>query len=65
MSRRQPVPGGVWRVKARELFKSGELPEMRQLINLFLDRVVVHLEHVEVELRVVQGGPCPDLVFTC
>ncbi|MBT3320172.1 MAG: recombinase family protein [Clostridia bacterium] len=39
--------------KARELFNSGELPEIRQLINLYLDRVVVYREHVEVILRVL------------
>lgn len=39
--------------KARELFNSGELPEIRQLINLYLERVVVYREHVEVILRVL------------
>jgi site-specific DNA recombinase len=39
--------------KARELFNSGELPEIRQLINLYLDKVVVYKERVEVMLRVL------------
>lgn len=39
--------------KARELFSSGELPEMRQLINLYLERVIVYREHVEVILRML------------
>lgn len=39
--------------KARELFNSGELPEIRQLINLYLEKVVVHKGHVEVTLRVL------------
>jgi len=39
--------------KARELFNSGALPEIRQLINLYLEKVVVHKGHVEVILRVI------------
>ncbi len=39
--------------KAQALFNSGELPEIRQLINLYLDKVVVYKERVEVILRVL------------
>lgn len=39
--------------KARELFITGELPEMRQLINLYLEKVVVYREYVEVFLHVL------------
>lgn len=45
--------------KARELFDSGKLLEIRQLINLFLENVVVYKERVEVLLRVVPGGLAP------
>jgi site-specific DNA recombinase len=34
--------------RARELFRTGELPEMRQLINLYVEQVVVYREHVEI-----------------
>ena len=39
--------------KARALFNSGELPEIRQLINLYLEKVVVYREHVKVILRML------------
>lgn len=39
--------------KARELFASGQLPEMRQLINLHLELVVVFKEHVEIFIHVL------------
>ena len=39
--------------RARELFNSGQLPEVRQLINLYLERVVVYKEHVEIFIHVL------------
>jgi site-specific DNA recombinase len=38
--------------KARELFVSGQLPEMQKLINLYLERVVVYREYVEIFLHI-------------
>jgi len=40
-------------MKARELFLSGELEEKRQLINLYLNKVVVYREHVEIFLNLL------------
>ena len=39
--------------KARTLSRSGELPEIRQLKNLYLERVIVYRERVEVILRML------------
>lgn len=39
--------------KARELYLNGSLDEMRQLINLYLNKVVIYKEHVEVFLNVL------------
>jgi site-specific DNA recombinase len=39
--------------KAREMLKSGTLPELRQLINLYVEKVVVYREHVEVFFHVL------------
>jgi hypothetical protein len=39
--------------RAREMLKSGTLPELRQLINLYVERVVVYREHVEVFFHVL------------
>lgn len=39
--------------RARELFNSGQLPEIRQLINLYMERAVVYKEHVDIFLHVL------------
>ena len=41
--------------QARELIISGQLPELRQLINLYVDRVVVYMDKVEVYLHMLPG----------
>jgi len=37
--------------KAKELYSSGSLEEKRQLINLYLEKVVIYKEHIEVFLN--------------
>ena len=39
--------------KARQLYLDGGLDEKRQLINLYLQKVVIHKEHVEVIINVL------------
>ena len=34
--------------KAQLLFRSGELPQLRQLLNLYLDRIIIHPDYVEI-----------------
>ena len=46
--------------QARDLYLSGDLDEMRQLINLYLDKVVVYRDHVEVFLHVLPIFLCPN-----
>ena len=41
--------------RARELIISEQLPEIRQLINLYVDRVVVYKGKVEVYLHMLPG----------
>ena len=49
--------------KARALMRSGELPELRQLVNLYLEQVVVYKERVEVVLRTMPAvGRMKDCV---
>lgn len=43
---------------ARQLFKSGELNETRQLLNLYLQKVVIFKEHVEVYINVLPTFCC-------
>ncbi len=46
--------------KARKLFETGELPNMKRLIDLFVDKVVVFEEHVEVFLNVHPDMKMPE-----
>ena len=50
--------------QARELYLHGNLDEMRQLINLYLNKVLIYKEHVEVFLNVLPvyllGSPTSD-----
>jgi site-specific DNA recombinase len=39
--------------KAREMLKQGTLPEIRQVINLYIQKVIVFREHVEVYYHVL------------
>jgi site-specific DNA recombinase len=39
--------------RAREMLRSGTLPEIRQVINLYVQKVVVYREHVEVYYHVL------------
>lgn len=39
--------------RVREMFRGGTLEEKRQLINLYVDKVVVYREHIEVYLNTV------------
>lgn len=40
--------------QAQQMFRSGELPQMEQIINLYLDRVDVYPEYVEIHINNVQ-----------
>lgn len=57
--------------KARELFLTDELEEKRQLINLYLNKVVVYREHVEIFLNMLpifllaKNNPTQALNNTC
>ena len=37
--------------QAQQMFRSGELPQMEQIINLYLDRVNVYPEYVEIHIN--------------
>lgn len=45
--------------RARELYDSRELPELRQLINLYLDQVIVYPEYVEIHINSIPGSHIP------
>ena len=45
--------------RAKELYESRELPELRQIINLYLDRVLIYPEHVEIHLNNIPGSHIP------
>ncbi len=47
--------------QARELYLKGSLDEMRQLINLYLHKVVIYKEHVEVYLNVLPFSMIYDI----
>ena len=42
--------------KAQQMFHSRELPQMEQIINLYLDRVIVYPEYVEIHLNSVPNN---------
>lgn len=39
--------------KARELLESGQLPEIRQVINLYVEKVIIFRDHVDVYLHML------------
>jgi site-specific DNA recombinase len=45
--------------RAKELYESRELPELRQIINLYLDRVLIYPGYVEIHLNNIPGSHIP------
>jgi site-specific DNA recombinase len=45
--------------RAKELYESRELPELRQIINLYLDEVIVYPEYVEIRMNNIPGSHIP------
>ena len=42
--------------EAQQMFRSGELPQIEQILNLYLDRVIVYPEYVEIHINNVPNN---------
>ena len=43
-------------LQAQQMFRSGELPQIEQILNLYLDRVIVYPEYVEIHINNVPNN---------
>ena len=46
--------------RAKKMFESGELEDMRHLINLYLNEVVIYLDRIEVSINALPGYTLPN-----